>query len=247
MKKILENLYYIENAKGANVYLIANSNSFDLIDAAMFKETDKLVEQIESDGFHIKNLRMIILTHCHCDHIGGVAELVRLTGAKVAAHGHDIPFMLQEEVIAGTYHNMMVQEQAFMKQFNCVIQKVDLALFNDDAIDTLGGLKVIHVPGHTPGSIALYQPERRIMFFGDVARNKKTRGLVIGVPEKFNFDTGRTIKDYQKLLKYPIDYALFGHGEPILENTKQLLIAARTPEEVQLSKKSKKSQEQHQD
>lgn len=242
MQKILNNLYLIENDRGANVYLIDNGNSFDLIDAAMFKETDKLIAKIEQDGFSIEKLRTVILTHCHCDHIGGAAELVRRTGAKLAAHLEDIPYMLHDKVISGSYHNMMIQEQAFMKQFNCVIQKIDIVLSDKDRIETLGGLQVIHVPGHTPGSIALYQSEKKIMFFGDVIRNKKSKGLVIGMPEKFNFDTVQTIKDAQKLMEYPIDYALFGHGLPIVDNTKRLLITAQTSEEVKSGKqKTKKS------
>lgn len=138
MQKIFDNLFLIENEKGANVYLIDNGDSFDLIDSAMFKETDKLIANIEHDGFHIRKLRTVILTHCHCDHIGGAAELVRYTGAKLAAHTEDIPYMLHEKVISGSYHNMMVQEQAFMKQLNCVIQKVDIPLSDNDIIDTLG-------------------------------------------------------------------------------------------------------------
>lgn len=228
MQKIFDNLFLIENEKGANVYLIDNGDSFDLIDSAMFKETDKLIANIEQDGFHIRKLRTVILTHCHCDHIGGAAELVRYTGAKLAAHTEDIPYMLHEKVISGSYHNMMVQEQAFMKQLNCVIQKVDIPLSDNDIIDTLGGLQVIHVPGHTPGSIALYQPENKIMFFSDVIRNKERKGLVIGIPEKFNFNTEQTIMDAQKLVEYPIDYALFGHGAPILENAEGLLKQAST-------------------
>lgn len=241
MQKILTNLYLIENDMGANVYLIDNGDSFDLIDAAMFKETDKLIAKIEQAGFHIQALRTLILTHCHCDHIGGAAELVRRTGAKLAAHTEDVPYMLQNKVISGSYHNMMIQEQAFMKQFNCVISKVDTILSDNDRIDTLGGLQVIHVPGHTPGSIALYQPENKIMFFGDVIRNKTRKGLVIGMPENFNFDTKQTIKDARTLMEYPIDYALFGHGLPIIKNVKELLITARIPENSNSRSKKIKS------
>lgn len=109
-----------------------------------------------------------------------------------------------------------------------------------DIIETLGGLEVINVPGHTQGSIALYQSKNEIMFFGDVIRNKRSKGLVIGVPDKFNYDTIHTIKDAQHLMNYPIKYALFGHGVPITENVERLLITARTPEEVKASRKIEK-------
>ena len=101
----------------------------------------------------------------------------------------------------------------------------------------MGGLQVINVPGHTPGSIALYQREMKIMFFSDVVRNKGNKGIVIGVPEKFNYDTEQTLKDFKKLISYPIEIALFGHGEPLLKNTKKILTQAMTPKEFQNCRK----------
>ncbi len=225
-------LSLLKTKKDVNVYLIDNGNSYDLIDTGIFKGTDEIVTQIEETGFDIKKLRYIIITHCHCDHIGGVSELVNKSGAKVMAHTADIPCILQDSIIQGAYHDMMVQEQIFMKRFECVVKHIDVCLEDGDTIDTLDGLKVINVPGHTPGSIALYQSEQKIMFFGDVIRNKGNKGLVIGVPEKFNVDTSQVIKDAYRILNLPIDYALFGHGEPILMNTKDILNAAQTPEEV---------------
>ena len=118
---------------------------------------------------------------------------------------------------------MMIQEQKVMKQFGCNIQQVDIALRTGEIIDVLGGLQVIHVPGHTPGSIALYQPERQIMFFGDVIRNHPRRGLQIGVPEDYNVDTPQTRRDAHQLVTYPIELALFSHGDPILGNATRIL------------------------
>lgn len=218
MIQLFDDLFLIENKLGANVYLIDNGDSFDLIDSAMFKETSKLVSQIEANGYKIKNLKTIILTHCHCDHIGGAYDLVKQSNAKVAAHQDDIKYILQQDIISGSYHNMMIQEQKYMKKFDCVLPKIDIVLTDGDFINSLGGLQIIHVPGHTPGSIALYQPERKIMFFGDVIRNKEKKGLVVGEPAKFNFDTKRTIDDYRKLVKHQIEYALFGHGKPVIKD-----------------------------
>ncbi|MFB0920773.1 MAG: hypothetical protein QMB62_07820 [Oscillospiraceae bacterium] len=77
--------------------------------------------------------------------------------------------------------------------------------------------------GYTPESIALYQAEKKIMFFNDVIRNDEEKGLVIGIPEKFNVNTDQVHIDAKNLLNYPIEYALFGHGSPILKNANQIL------------------------
>jgi glyoxylase-like metal-dependent hydrolase (beta-lactamase superfamily II) len=223
MKKLLKDVYVIEGIGEANVFLLKSRDGFVLIDSGIFKRTHLLITQIEENGFPVSELKTIILTHCHCDHIGGVTELVKHSGAKVAAHKNDIPYITQEKIIMGAYHNMMIEEQKFMKQFNCNIQQVDIVLKDGDTIDILDGLEVINVPGHTPGSIALYQPNEKIMFFGDVIRNNPKKGLTIGIPEKFNYDTSQTIADARKLLSYPIEYALFSHGSPILENAGKYL------------------------
>ena len=223
MKKLLEDIYIIEGIGNANVFLLKSSDGFILIDSGIFKQTHLLIAQIKENGFHISELKTIVLTHCHCDHIGGVTELVKHSEAKVAAHKDDIPYITQEKIILGAYHDMMAEEQKVMKQFGCNVRQVDIVLNDGDVIDIHNGLQVISVPGHTPGSIALYQANEKIMFFGDVIRNNPKRGLTIGIPEKFNFSTEQTMYDTKKILNYSIEYALFSHGSPILENAEKYL------------------------
>jgi glyoxylase-like metal-dependent hydrolase (beta-lactamase superfamily II) len=223
MKKILEDLYLIEVIGSANVFLLNSNNGFILVDSGLFKHTHKLLDELETNSFPISELQTIVLTHCHCDHIGGVTELVQLSGAKVAAHIDDIPYIRQQDIIRGAYHNMMLEEQKVMRQFHCNIEQVDIVLKDGDTIDVIGGLQVIQVPGHTPGSIALYGAKQQIMFFGDVIRNNPKKGLTVGIPENFNVDTKQTIFDAHKLLQYPIEYALFSHGDPIIDNTGPIL------------------------
>jgi glyoxylase-like metal-dependent hydrolase (beta-lactamase superfamily II) len=223
MRKILDDIHLIAGIGEAHVFVLDSQNGFTLIDTGIFKKTHLLIAQLEQNGYSVKDLQMIVLTHCHCDHIGGVSELVKACGAKVAAQPEDIPYITQEKLISGAYRNMMIQEQKFMKQLGCNVTQVDIHLNGGDRLDILGGLQVIHVPGHTPGSIALYQPDRKIMFFGDVIRNHPKRGLEIGIPEDFNIDTEQTRRDARTLLDYPIEYALFSHGEPILGNAGRVI------------------------
>ena len=210
MLRINDELLVIENIGSANVFCIGTPDRYVLIDTGIFMKTRVLIQELEQNGFKLNNLKTIILTHCHCDHIGGVKELLEKSNAKVAAHKNDIPFILQKAVIEGSYNKMMIEEQKTMKQLSCAVPRIDIVLENDSIIE---GLKVINVPGHTPGSIALYQKEKGYMFFGDVIRESKKDGLTIGKPEKFNLNTKQVNLDAKKLLSFDIKYGLLSHGK----------------------------------
>lgn len=94
MREILKDIYLIEGIGTANIYLLKMNKGFALIDTGIFKKTQKLINLIEDNGFKMADLKIIILTHCHCDHIGGAAELVKASQAGVAANADDIPFIL---------------------------------------------------------------------------------------------------------------------------------------------------------
>jgi len=98
-----------------------------------------LLRQAEEDGLAIK---YIVLTHRHNDHMGGVTELVARTGAEIIIHEEELP-------------------PASKKGFD-----YDIAARDNDLLN-LGGLavRIIHTPGHSPGSICIYTGGK--LFTGD--------------------------------------------------------------------------------
>jgi hydroxyacylglutathione hydrolase len=209
LQKIDDDLLVIDNIGTANIFCIGSPKEYILIDSGIFMKTKYLIAALEENKYKLENLKTIILTHCHCDHIGGVKSLLNNSDAKVVAHKKDVPYILQEAVIDGPYHGMMIEEQKAMKQLNCVVPKIDIILENDGIIENF---IAINVPGHTPGSIALYQNDKKRMFFGDVIRESKRDGLSIGKPEKFNQNTEQVKEDAKKLLSYDIQYGFLSHG-----------------------------------
>jgi hydroxyacylglutathione hydrolase len=140
----------------------------------------------------------IILTHGHLDHIGGVADVKRATGAAVAVHGDDAPMLTDAVRNGSAYFGMPV-----------VAPPPDKLLRDGDVV-TVGNLKlaVLHTPGHTPGGICLYTPGHLIagdtLFAGSIGRTD-----LAGGDYRTLIDSIRT-----KLLGLPADTVVYpGHGE----------------------------------
>jgi hydroxyacylglutathione hydrolase len=103
------------------------------------------------------DLKEIIITHGHWDHTGDAAKFARDLGTPVAIHKLDEPFMQQPGIVSG---NLPPGIEA------CSADKY----IDEDSVIRVGGsqLSVLHVPGHTPGHIALYHQDSNSLFAGDL-------------------------------------------------------------------------------
>lgn len=223
MRQIVPGVYLIEGLRGnsANVYLLASGEELTLVDSGLPGAADQIAAQLEEKDYPLSNLQAIVLTHSHGDHTGGAAELVLRSGAQIMAYQDEVPYI--ERTAPLPFGSLLKRlsnwlgDRLLFKRAPC---KVGRALQDGDVIEALGGLQVIHTPGHTPGSIALYQPERRILFCGDVLFNKNPltgkEGLRLS-PSLFTLDVAQMRESACKLAALPVDVLCCGHGEPILE------------------------------
>jgi glyoxylase-like metal-dependent hydrolase (beta-lactamase superfamily II) len=87
VKQIVPGLYAIP-LDGVNAFLI-DSDELTLIDTGVMNSTDKILEVVQAIGRKSSDLRHILVTHCHPDHAGSLAELKRRTGALAYMHPVD--------------------------------------------------------------------------------------------------------------------------------------------------------------
>jgi glyoxylase-like metal-dependent hydrolase (beta-lactamase superfamily II) len=86
-------------------------------------------------------------------------------------------------------------------------------------VEALGDMHVVHVPGHTPGSMALYQPERQILFCGDALFNANPLTGRPGLrlpPPLVTVDSAQARESVRKLSALAVEVLCCGHGEPIV-------------------------------
>ena len=130
---------------------------------------------------------MVVNTHCHCDHIGGNSGLQSAFGAMIAAHRDDVAWIedraLQFTALFGPFSAVedLAMPRNVFDQLAGQDTRVDQVLLDGDRI-RLGNFEfqVIHTPGHTPGSIALYEGSLGILLTGDSVQGGGTAET--GVP-----------------------------------------------------------------
>jgi len=198
-----------------HAYLYQERDRLTLIDTGLADSAMKIVDAIEGIDRKVTDLRQIIVTHYHADHTGSLAELAERSRAQVLAHALDAP------VVCGDLPEAEPDLSELEKKLQTEISKgvrparscpVDRQLIGGDEIDLDGGARVVHVPGHTAGSIAIYAPKQRALFVGDAAARMPDGRLLSGV---FNVDRALTRASFRHLAELDFEAAFFGHGAPM--------------------------------
>lgn len=165
--KISENIHRIPGM--VNIYFIVEGNDISLIDAGMKQGAKKVIAAVTNIGYKPITIKNIFITHSDPDHYGGANIIRELTGAKLQASKIEADAMVsgtssREIAPKGIWKVVYTLVGSFMKSEPTPI---DTIINNNFEIPILGGMKVLHTPGHTPGHISLFLPNERILFAGD--------------------------------------------------------------------------------
>jgi glyoxylase-like metal-dependent hydrolase (beta-lactamase superfamily II) len=222
MYAVVANVFLIESLSVSNAYLLVAPEGLTLVDSGSVGEADKIDIQLYQAGYAIGDLRQIVITHAHDDHTGSAGEIVRLSHARVLAHKEDAPYI---EGPTPLPYNSSFQRLVFWLSGRLMPKspavKVDGVLEDGMAIPETGGFVAVHAPGHTPGSLCLYHPERRILICGDVLFNRNPMTGRKGLREPLGMvtiDMRQARQSIRKLAGLETQVLLCGHGEPIIEN-----------------------------
>ncbi|MBC7554949.1 MAG: MBL fold metallo-hydrolase [Taibaiella sp.] len=219
--------FYQINLGFVNAFLIDINGELILIDTGVPKKAGEIVEAIVQAGSDITKLKHIILTHAHPDHIGSVAELRRMSGAKVYAHSIVAPLIeagncrrpgAPLKPSPGVMSHIFSWLMPLIASGKVTPLQVDVKVQDGDII--CGRFKVLHTSGHSAGHIALLFNDsgKNVLIAGDICMNMSKLAYSMVYED---IALGRS--SIAKAAAQQFDIAVFGHGNPIMENADKLL------------------------
>jgi glyoxylase-like metal-dependent hydrolase (beta-lactamase superfamily II) len=181
------------------VLLVADDRTATLIDAGFPGIAEKLSATLAEAGLQPSAVKRVIATHHHLDHTSGLPEVVALTGAEVWAHADDA------DLIDGTTARPTPMPQGMSPA------RVDLRLVGGERLEALGGVHILHTPGHTPGHLSILVPQLSLLIAGDILRYEG--GVVTRAPAEYTADAEANEGSIRALAALEFERMLPYHGQ----------------------------------
>jgi glyoxylase-like metal-dependent hydrolase (beta-lactamase superfamily II) len=223
--KVCEGIYQIRGSR-SNIYLVVDSVPV-LIDTGMPGDEAVILQALNELGVHSRNLRMILITHAHLDHVGSLAAVKGATDARVLAseseknhiEGRRMLCSMPREGLGGkVFKCILYVMEKFVKKYEPV--QLYSAYGDTDGAGRVDGFEIIATPGHSPGSLSYYFPSKKAVFVGDALTGTPAPGLPLRAGCS---DYVRALRSVKRLAQLDADVCLFGHGEPLVGNAASVL------------------------
>jgi glyoxylase-like metal-dependent hydrolase (beta-lactamase superfamily II) len=207
-----------------NAFVIVRPDHLTLIDCGMPGNADKIETALAGLGCSLQQVKHILVTHCHPDHAGSLAEIQRRAPqAKTYMHAEDACWVRAGVGIppdrplrpAPGFHNQVLYH-GFVARISPKIEaaQVDRTVYDGQRLPIAEGVTVIHAPGHSRGQVCfLWHSDQGVLFAGDTACCILTPSYSIVYED---FELGK--ETLAQLSTFPFQYACFGHGKSIVRS-----------------------------
>ena len=195
-----------------------------LIDAGLMGSRRPVERYLRRIGRSLEDLIRIICTHGHPDHIGGVRELAGDREVEVLMHPADLEGLqvTLRDAVANRNRGQLI---AYFTRHPGEATPIE----DGQLLPILGGLQVVHTPGHTPGSVCLYAASHKLLFTGDVLQ--VIRGKVTYASTFFSDDIAVARASVARLAALDVDTIAFAHYPPWRDGANAVLrdLAEKAP------------------
>lgn len=222
--EIAPGLYSITQRQGifVHAFLVADGEDLYLVDTLHSVDATEIVAALKQMGKEPADLTGILLTHAHRAHLGGLATLRTRCNAPVYCHEWEADIVAGERrqpcmTLRPTRPWRVWPGQVVSRFVKHPPAKVDHFIADGDQV---GPLQVVRAPGHTPGHVVFYWPERRALFAGDALVNYPR--FDSGWPG-YMLNLRQQEATLQRLASLEAEYLCVGHGDPVTVNGPQLM------------------------
>ncbi|MBN1380771.1 MAG: MBL fold metallo-hydrolase, partial [Deltaproteobacteria bacterium] len=205
----------------STVYAVRDRSGVMLIDAGVPGQGGKIIQLLQKKGFSPGDIKLIVITHVHYDHVGSLAELLRSFPCPVAVHENEAALLRDGKSVlpAGTsavarfvmgLFQSLSRSMPGLTQFDAV--SPDLIIKKETFLHAYGiSGRILPTPGHTVGSLSVLL-DNGTAFVGDLAVNVYPWGGPIFPPVAD--DVPQLMKSWQALMAQPVKTIYPGHGKP---------------------------------
>ncbi len=204
-----------------NAYLI-DGHDLTLVDTGSPGSAAQIMQAVQSLGRSPREIAHILVTHCHPDHAGGLAELKRITGAAAYMHPLAAAVLRGEDPgrplrpAPGLLNRALTRIFIPQPPWKIPWSLVEHEIMDGDELDCSGrAITAVHMPGHCCGQLGFmyhYRPNNgALLFAADAAMNMHKLGLSIAYE-----DLKCGLRSLARLADLRFDVACFGHGDPII-------------------------------
>jgi glyoxylase-like metal-dependent hydrolase (beta-lactamase superfamily II) len=186
-----------------------------LIDCGYAGQGPMIRRAIAAHGRNPDQLRRVVVTHGHPDHAGSARELAE-GGATILMHpadGANLAITWRDVVSRPTRGRVF----SAMTPPPAAFEPIE----DGDVLPMLGGLRVVHTPGHTPGSVCLYGARDRVLFVGDTLQRRF--GRVSFASRLYSDDYAAARRSVKRLAELDVETLVFSHFAAVEEGAAEVL------------------------
>ncbi|VBB07550.1 metallo-beta-lactamase [Lucifera butyrica] len=198
--RVADNVFALDASKGSYVYVITGKEVV-LIDTGLPHRRQGILKELQSMNIRMEDIKHILLTHHDIDHVGNAGFLQKKTGCNVWASKQDLPYICGERTRYGV--------KRVIEFLVRIARPINIDVYMENA--TVGDVRVIPTPGHTPGHVCLLYKD--ILFAGDLVHLKK--GRLEPYPSFWNWDTSALMDSISKIAPLSFKWICPAHGTPL--------------------------------
>jgi glyoxylase-like metal-dependent hydrolase (beta-lactamase superfamily II) len=218
VRELASGVHVLGGKKGGRVraFLVETNGELSLVDTLFENDARGVLDAIRKLGRKPADLKRIALTHAHRSHLGGLAMLKRETGATVLGHESEADIVSGDRPAQPVGLKPTAPLRTYPFQVGIFLNRpkhrpcpLDESIREGDAV---GPLRVLHVPGHSPGHLAFFWEEKRVLLSGDAIATWPR--FEAGWPA-FTLDPEQHRESIRRLAELEAGVVGVGHGDPI--------------------------------